>query len=155
MLRNILSTTLMSTRGIIKMISRFQSKSRIFIPPLKICVKWYPFSRPWKYSRSIWSIFQENWYTAPQLSIIIYDKYNILLDITCKNNHIVWTKNKINLAKEEDWGNPKVIYDWVNRVLCPKWSGKTVVNLVSTLGVLGLGNNLRQKRYDILDIDSE
>ena len=79
----------------------------------------------------------DNRYTAPELFILLREKYQILACGAIWSNRKRWDCSIMNLSKKTERGSSLVKYDTVNRILFGQWNENKVVSFISTLGISG------------------
>lgn len=82
-------------------------------------------------------LYMDNHYSAPELSVLLREIYQIMCCGTIRNNRKGWNMMVINLSKMSARGSSLVKYDPVNHILFGKSNDNKVVSFISTLGVSG------------------
>jgi hypothetical protein len=82
-------------------------------------------------------IYMDNRYSAPELFVMLREKYQILACGTIQSNRKGWDGTIMNLSKNDERGSSLVKYDPVNCVLFGQWHDNKVVLFISTLGISG------------------
>jgi hypothetical protein len=82
-------------------------------------------------------IYMDNRYTAPELFVILREKYQILACSTIRPNRKGWDAKIMNLTKSTPRGTSLERYDPMNKILFGQWNDNKVVSYISTLGVSG------------------
>jgi hypothetical protein len=80
-------------------------------------------------------IYMDNRYTAPELFVLLRERYQILACGTIRSNRKGWNSSIMNLKKSSPRGSSLEKYDPVNKVLFGQWNDNKVVSFISTLGV--------------------
>ena len=83
------------------------------------------------------NIYIDNCYSAPELFVMLQEKYQILACGTIRSNCKGWDGTIMNLSKNAERGLSLEKYDPVNHVLCGQWNDNQVVSFISTLGISG------------------
>ena len=89
-------------------------------------------------------IYMDNRYSAPELFVMLREKYQILAFGTVRSNRKGWDGSIMNLSKRDERGSSLVKYDPVNRILFGQWNDNKVVSFISTLGISGSVNVSRR-----------
>ena len=75
----------------------------------------------------------DNRYQCPELAVILRDRCRIMNTGTTRRNRKGFDNEQLNLPKQGDRGEYKILYDMVNEVLTFQWRDSKVVNCVSTI----------------------
>ena len=91
-------------------------------------------------------IYMDNRYTAPELFVLLREKYQILACGTIRSNRKGWDSNIMNLKKSSPCGTSLVKYNPTNKILFGQWNDNKVVSFISTLGISGSVTVARLKK---------
>ena len=98
-----------------------------------------------KETQGMHHISMDNRYMAPQLAVILRERFHCFSTGTVCSNRLGWDKSLMNLSKTKDnRGTFKLIHDSVNGILCGQWIDSKVVSFVSSLEDTGHGVVKRQ-----------
>jgi hypothetical protein len=96
-------------------------------------------------------LYMDNHYTAPELFVLLCEKYQILACGTIHSNRTGWDSNHImNLKKSSPRGTSLV------KILFGQWNDNKIVSFISTLGISGrvtmkrrVGNDFVEEEFQV------
>ncbi len=100
-------------------------------------------------------LYMDNRYTAPELFVLLREKYQVLACGTIRSNRKGWDSNIMNLKKSSPRGTSLVKYDPTNKILFGQWNDNKVVSFISTLGISGSVTVKRRVGKDFVEFQVE
>ncbi len=89
-------------------------------------------------------LYMVNWYSAPELFVMLMTTYKILACGTTPTNMKGWDATLMNLFKSAKRGKSKTFYNPINRILFGQLKDNKVVLFVSTIPLVGSGTTMCQ-----------